>query len=73
MTLTITAAYGEDDKAINAYDELISEGLPREKLFHDKQARQVKVIVPDSAKPEIEAILQRHEPDEIWSRPYEEA
>ncbi len=32
MTQTVTAAYGSADKAVNAYDELVSEGYPREKL-----------------------------------------
>ena len=73
MTQTVTAAYGEALKATNALDELISEGFPREKLFHDTQTQQVKVIVPDSTRPEAEAILRRHEPDDIWSRPYEQA
>lgn len=73
MTQTVTAAYGSADKAINAYDELISEGYPREKFYLDKETHEVKVIVPDTSKPEIEEILGRHEPDEIRSRPYEEA
>ena len=71
MTPTVTAAYGSADKAINAYDELISEGYPREKLYFDKETHEIKVIVPDTSKPEVEEILGRHEPDEILSRPYE--
>lgn len=71
MTLTVTAAYGSTDKAINAYDELISEGYPRENLYFDRDTSEVKVIVPDTSKPEVEEILGRHEPDEILSRPYE--
>lgn len=71
MTQTVTAAYGEAQKATNALDELISEGFPREKLYHDKQTHQIKVIVPDNTRPEAEAILRRHAPDEVWSRPYE--
>jgi len=73
MTQTVTAAYGSTDKAINAYDELISEGYPREKLYFDKETNEIKVIVPDTSKPEVEEILGRHEPDEILSRPYEDS
>lgn len=72
MTQTVTAAYGSADKAINAYDELISEGYPREKLYFDKAANEIKVIVPDTSKPEVEEILARHKPDEILARPYED-
>ena len=71
MTLTVTATYQDLMKATNAYDELISEGFPREKLYFDKEAHQVKVIVPDTSKPEVEKILGRHQPDDLWARPYE--
>ncbi|MFY0989562.1 hypothetical protein [Halomonas sp. C05BenzN] len=71
MTQTVTAAYGSIDKANNAFDELVSEGFPREKLFLDKETSQVKVIIPDTSKPEAEEILRRHEPDEVWARPFE--
>ncbi|SFU71973.1 hypothetical protein [Halomonas korlensis] len=71
MTQTVTAAYGSIDKAANAYDELISEGFPREKLFLDKNTNEVKVIVPETSQPEAEEILNRHEPDGIRARPYE--
>ncbi|WP_254276687.1 hypothetical protein [Halomonas sp. 3H] len=72
MTQTVTAAYGSADKAINAYDELMSEGYPREKLYLDRDTHEVKVIVPDTSKPEVEEILARHEPDEILARPYKD-
>ncbi|MCH4564541.1 MULTISPECIES: hypothetical protein [Halomonas] len=71
MTQTVTAAYGSSMKATNAYDELVSEGFPREKLFLDKETNQVKVIIPDASKPEAEEILRRHEPSEVWARPFE--
>ncbi len=71
MTQTVTAAFGSTDKAVNAFDELVSEGFPREKLFLDKEANEVKVIIPDTSQPEVEEILKRHEPDEVHSRPYE--
>jgi hypothetical protein len=71
MTQTVTAAYGSNDKAANAFDELVSEGFPREKLFLDKETNEVKVIVPETSQPEAEEILNRHEPDEVHARPYE--
>lgn len=73
MTQTVTAAYGSAEKAINAYDELIYEGYPREKLYFDKDTNEIKVIVPDTSKPEVEEILGRHEPYEILARPYQDA
>ncbi|MCE8033216.1 MAG: hypothetical protein LPK20_09145 [Halomonas sp.] len=71
MTQTVTATYHDLMKATNAYDELVSEGFPREKLYFDKEAHQVKVIVPDTAKSGAEQILSRHQPDDLWARPYE--
>lgn len=71
MTQTVTAAYGSLGKAINAFDELVAEGYPREKLYLDKGTNEVKVIVPDASRPGVEETLKSHEPDEIWARPYE--
>ncbi|MGO2133756.1 MAG: hypothetical protein ACTH3D_12835 [Halomonas sp.] len=71
MTRTITAVYSSDGKAVNAYDELVSEGYPREKLYFDKRANEIKVLVPEASRPEVEEILNRHELDKVWSTPYE--
>jgi len=72
MTQTVTATYDDAMKAVNAYDELVSKGFPREKLYLDKEAGEIKVIVPDSSQPEAEEILKRHEPNDTHSTPYEE-
>lgn len=72
MTQTVTATYLDLMKATNAYDELISKNFPREKLHFDKEANQVKVIVPDESKPDVEEILNRHQPDDLWARPFEQ-
>lgn len=71
MTQTITAAYSSDGKAGNAYDELVSEGYPREKLYFDKRSNEIKVLAPEASRPEVEEILNRHEPDKIWATPFE--
>lgn len=71
MTQTVTAAYGSIEKAANAFDELVSEGFPREKLYLDKDTNEIKVIVPDTSQPEAEEILNRHGPDQVWARPFE--
>lgn len=71
MTQTVTAAYGSLGKATNAFDELVSEGYPREKLYLDKGTNEIKVIVPEASRPEVEEILNRHGPDEVWAKPYE--
>ncbi|MCP1676827.1 putative urease superfamily metal-dependent hydrolase [Natronocella acetinitrilica] len=73
MSKTVTAAYDNIDKANNALDELISEGFIREEVFLDKSNNQVKVIVPDSVRRRAEDILRRHEPNDLWDRPFEPA
>lgn len=71
MTQTVTASYGERLKARNAFDELVADGFPRESLFLDEESREVKVIIGDEARREVEEVLNRHEPVELWSRPFE--
>lgn len=65
MTRTITASYRSKDAALNALDELVADGLDREKVFFDAAKTQLKVMIPDSAAPEITEILDRHNPTEI--------
>ncbi|TVQ85521.1 MAG: hypothetical protein EA400_15320 [Chromatiaceae bacterium] len=71
MTQTITAAFAAIGAARNAVDELISAGFDQDKVFLDKEPCHVKVMVPDTAQPEVEEILRRHEPTEVWARPVE--
>ncbi|MDR5866698.1 hypothetical protein [Halomonas koreensis] len=71
MTQTLTAAYPDRLKARNALDELVADGLPRESLFLDEERGEVKVIIPDEGRREVEEVLGRHEPTQLWSRPYE--
>jgi len=70
MSQTVTAAYDSIDKANNAFDELVSEGYAREELYLDKESNQVKVIVPNPLRSGVEAILRRHEPSDVWARPF---
>ncbi|MYL23090.1 hypothetical protein [Vreelandella massiliensis] len=72
MTQTVTATYNDSMKAVNAYDELISKDFPREKLFLDRDTNVVKVIVPDPGQREAEEILNRHEPDNVEAKPYQD-
>lgn len=65
MTKTITATY-EDEKALaSVFDDLINDGLPRETIYRDEDMLQVKVMIPETIEPEIQAILNRHHPKEL--------
>lgn len=72
MTQTVTATYDDILKAINAFDELVSEGIDREKLFLDRETNQLKVIVPEAIQHQVEKTLQRHEPEKVWAQPYQD-
>ncbi|MHB1188897.1 hypothetical protein [Thiobacillus sp.] len=62
MTATVTGIYDSTDQIRNAEDDLLASGIPSEKIFVDEQARQIKVIIPETTKPEIVEILNRHKP-----------
>jgi hypothetical protein len=64
MTKTLTATYESKAALANAVDDLINDGLPRESIYSDEKAMQVKVLIPDAAEPEISSILARHNPNE---------
>jgi hypothetical protein len=48
MFKTITATDASNTTVTNAVDELINDGLPREKIFSDDATMQGKVTVPES-------------------------
>lgn len=65
MTVTVTAVYATVDTVRNAFDDLISTGIDREKVFADEDNKQVKVMIPESAVNEVKEILNRHRPTEL--------
>jgi hypothetical protein len=65
MLKTITATYASKTTVVNVVDELINDGLPREKIYSDDAKIQVKVMVPEAEASGIMQILNRHEPTDI--------
>lgn len=65
MYKTITATYTDKIALKNVADELVNKDIPRENFFIDEKVSQVKVMMPESAEPEIMDILNRHGPTEI--------
>lgn len=65
MTKTVTATFSNSDAARNAMDELLADGIDREKLFLDKGRAELKVMIPDTIEPEITEILNRHQPTTV--------
>jgi hypothetical protein len=50
---------------MNVRDDLLSTGIPGEKIKVDKEHFKVRVMVPEATKAEIIEILKRHEPAEM--------
>jgi hypothetical protein len=62
MFKTITATYDSETTLTNVVDDLINDGLPREKMFSDNKLLQIKVMVPEASESGINEILKRHGP-----------
>ena len=60
--VTITKTFASEDALTNVREDLVGEGIPQEKFYLDREKLQVKVIIPESGKPEILEILGRHNP-----------
>ena len=67
MVKAVTAVYPTVGAAENVYDELVADGFEQEKLFLDRDHMQVKVMTPDSGYREVEEVLGRHGPSDLWS------
>ena len=67
MTKIVTAVYASKETLTNVHDDLISTGIPQEKIRIDKEKRQVQVMSPESDASEITEILNRHQPTQLDS------
>lgn len=65
MLKTITATYDSETTLTNVVDDLINDGLPREKVFSDESMLQIKVMIPEASESGICEILNRHNPIKI--------
>jgi hypothetical protein len=67
MTKIVTAVYASKETLTNVHDDLVSTGIPQEKIRTDKDKRQVQVMSPDADASEIIEILNRHQPTHLDS------
>ena len=65
MFKTITATYASRTAVTNVVDDLTNAGIPREKIYSDDSAMQVKVIVPEVGVEGAKEILDRHHPTAV--------
>jgi hypothetical protein len=62
---TITGQFDTLGQAKNAHEDLIDTGIPAEKVYLDRDAFSVKVMMPDATASEVKEILGRHQPKAI--------
>jgi len=65
MTEALVATYKDVKTITNVEDDLLSTGIPGEKIKVDKEHRKIRVFVPDATRSEVMEILNRHNPAEI--------
>lgn len=65
MAEIITAVYESHDTLTNVRNDLISVGIPQEKIRVNADKNQVQVMAPEVSDAEIREILERHQPKEI--------
>ena len=65
MADIITAVYASAETLTNVRDDLVSVGIPQEKIRVNRDKKQVQVTGPTTADAEYEEILKRHSPIEI--------
>ncbi len=65
MTNALVATYKNVRTITNVEDDLLSTGIPNEKIKIDREHRKVRVMVPDATRAEVLEILNRHEPSEV--------
>ena len=61
----VVASFKDAMTIKNVRDDLISTGIPGEKIKIDKDNFKVRVMVPEQTKAEIIEVLQRHQPAEL--------
>ncbi|MCW8903623.1 MULTISPECIES: hypothetical protein [Sedimenticola] len=67
MTTTITGAFTSMDTIRNTMEDLLANGIDREKMFADSEHTELKVMIPDDIENEVLEIIQRHKPVEMAS------
>ncbi len=68
MTIIIKALFDGKGAVANAYDDLISSGIPQEEIRRMNDKFVLSVMAPEATQAEIVEILKRHEPLDLVTR-----
>ncbi|AKH20786.1 hypothetical protein [Sedimenticola thiotaurini] len=67
MTTTITSTFTSMETIRNTMEDLLANGIEREKMFADDAHTELKIMIPDDIQNEVIEIIQRHKPIETVS------
>lgn len=75
MNKILTATFDSVDNLKAAENDLLTAtiaGFPREKIHVDKERNEIKVIIPETTKPEVLRILNDHHPRAVTEKDWKE-
>ncbi len=65
MNKLLIATFASEDNLKSAQHELLTAtiaGFPREKVLVNKEKKEIKVIMPETTRAEVERVLNEHSP-----------
>ncbi len=68
MNKLLIATFDSEDKLKGAQNDLLTAtiaGFPREKVLIDKENKQIKIIIPETTRAEVEKVLNAHDPSRL--------
>lgn len=75
MFKTLTATFESEEALKNVKAEIVSAaiaGFPQEKIFLDKDKKEVKVIIPAAVESQIREIFKDHDAKNVTEREWKE-
>lgn len=60
MNKTLKGDFTDETTMANVADELVNDGIPREKIFIDKDKLEVKVIIPAATESQVRRVFDKH-------------
>lgn len=75
MNKILIATFDSEENLKGAQDDLLTAtiaGFPREKVNIDKEKKIIRVIVPETTKPEVLRMLNEHHPRDVIEKDWQE-
>ncbi len=75
MNKVLTATFDSEDKLKAAKNHLLTTsiaGFPRENIYVDNEKKEIKVIIPETTKAEVEQVLNEHSPKKLTVKDFKE-